>query len=237
MATTAQITANRLNSQRSTGPRTVEGKVSSSRNSIRHNLSPGATFTLLPGEDIAAFDQLVRDYRDEFQPRTAHEIFLVNQMIQAQWRISRIERLQAEVLDIILNVPAAEAKSDEAAIVASMGFAHGQALDRLERYGRAAERAYFRANKELKQYRAEKQNEAKSAAVTAQYAQLVQNGPYFQHSPAATVASRPAPPHDTARDGGHICRASDNARPQLAATASNATAAPRSEPIVGGTKS
>jgi hypothetical protein len=163
MATPAQINANRLNAQKSTGPQTVDGKANSSRNAVRHNLSPGATFTLLPGEDLAAFEQLVRDYRDEFKPRTAHELFLVNQMIQAQWRIGRIERLQAELLDKILNVPAASGKTDEGAIIAATGFAHGDALDKLERYGRAAERAYFRANKELRQYRAEKQNEPKSA--------------------------------------------------------------------------
>jgi hypothetical protein len=39
MATEKQIAANRVNAQRSTGPRTTAGKLKSSRNAYRHGLS------------------------------------------------------------------------------------------------------------------------------------------------------------------------------------------------------
>ena len=39
MATEKQIAANRANARRSTGPKTVAGKMASSRNAFRHGLS------------------------------------------------------------------------------------------------------------------------------------------------------------------------------------------------------
>ena len=64
-ATPAQINANRLNAQRSTGPKSVEGKDAARRNALKHGLTGGGV--VLPGEDErevaireAAFrDQLV----------------------------------------------------------------------------------------------------------------------------------------------------------------------------------
>jgi hypothetical protein len=49
MATPAQIIANQANAQRSTGPRTVEGKQASSANATSHGLTSRST--VLPGED------------------------------------------------------------------------------------------------------------------------------------------------------------------------------------------
>jgi hypothetical protein len=41
MATEAQILANRLNAQKSTGPQTPEGKAIVSQNAVKHGLSAG----------------------------------------------------------------------------------------------------------------------------------------------------------------------------------------------------
>ena len=48
MASPAQILANRENAQRSSGPKTVEGKQAAGRNSLRHGLT-GAQI-VIPGE-------------------------------------------------------------------------------------------------------------------------------------------------------------------------------------------
>ena len=52
MATAAQIAANRLNVQKSTGPRTPEGKAASSSNALKHGMD--AASIVIPGEDPAA---------------------------------------------------------------------------------------------------------------------------------------------------------------------------------------
>ena len=49
----AQIQANRLNAQLSTGPRTPEGKKRSSLNALRHGLS--GQIVVLPNEDMQAY--------------------------------------------------------------------------------------------------------------------------------------------------------------------------------------
>ncbi len=146
MATPAQILANRSNAQLSTGPRTPEGKTAAARNAVRHNLS-GSTFALLPGEDPSAFDRLAAACRAEFKPRGEHEIFLVDEMIQARWRILRIRRLEAAALDDMLGQGSDELGPD-ARIVAAL-FSSGNALDKLHRYLASAERTYHKCHREL----------------------------------------------------------------------------------------
>ena len=54
MATEAQISANRQNAEKSTGPRTDEGKAVVSQNAVKHGLF--AIKTVVNGEDQALFD-------------------------------------------------------------------------------------------------------------------------------------------------------------------------------------
>jgi hypothetical protein len=63
MATLAQITANRLNAQKSTGPRSAEGKAVSRFNALKHAAS--AKSVVIPGEDESALAELAAAYRDQ----------------------------------------------------------------------------------------------------------------------------------------------------------------------------
>src|SRR5450759_5377218 len=60
MATLKQFEANRRNSQKSTGPKTPDGKSAVSMNALRHGLR--ARSVLLPGEDRNEFNQRVRSW-------------------------------------------------------------------------------------------------------------------------------------------------------------------------------
>ena len=53
---------------------------------------------LLPGEDPAAFELLREALRDEFQPRSAAEALLVENMAAAQWALDRCRRQEIAVL-------------------------------------------------------------------------------------------------------------------------------------------
>jgi hypothetical protein len=87
---------NRANSAHSTGPRTDAGKERSSRNAIRHGLT--ARTAVLPSEDRAAFEQHCRQFFDEYQPATATETHLVQELADTSWRLRRIPLLEANLL-------------------------------------------------------------------------------------------------------------------------------------------
>ncbi len=85
---------NRQNAQHSTGPKTSEGKLASSRNSLKHGLASGEI--IIAGEDPAAFEALLRDLLEEHQPANATEELLINEMARSYWLTQRAIRLQNE---------------------------------------------------------------------------------------------------------------------------------------------
>ncbi len=89
-STRAEI--NRANAQLSTGPRTHAGNLASSRNSMQHGLASGQV--IIEGEDSAAFDSLLHDFREEHQPATWTEELLVKEMAQSYWLTQRAIALQ-----------------------------------------------------------------------------------------------------------------------------------------------
>jgi hypothetical protein len=92
MTTSAQVAANQANAQRSTGPKTPEGKAVSARNNFRHGCS--GAFTVLPWESQDEFDMLLGSLRDEHKPSGVTEIILVDKMAQALWVSKRALMLQ-----------------------------------------------------------------------------------------------------------------------------------------------
>ena len=92
----ARLAANRANAEKSTGPKSEEGKIRSSRNSFKHGLY--SKQLVLPGEDPAALDQLKADLRAEHQPINETEEILVNDLAEQYWRLRRARRLEAESL-------------------------------------------------------------------------------------------------------------------------------------------
>ena len=131
------------------------------------------TVTVMPGESEEDLDALQQAVRNEWNPQGDHENFLVDQMISARWRLERIARWEEEALDKALEAPGWYTKSEarrwdaqpaDRHVIAAVG-AKNSIFDKLERFSRAAERAYSKAVKELQQHRAaqaktEKQNEA-----------------------------------------------------------------------------
>src|SRR5258707_8197582 len=89
MATLKQFEANRRNSQKSTGPKTLEGKAAVSMNALRHGLR--ARSIVLPGENREEFNQLCNDLEVEWNPQSRTEQFYVEQMAVSQWKLIRME--------------------------------------------------------------------------------------------------------------------------------------------------
>lgn len=167
MSTQSQIDANRQNAQRSTGPKTPTGKARSSRNAIRHGLST-TQLTVMPAENQADLDALAHNIRDEFKPEGDAQTYFVEQMIQSRWRLLRIQRLEAEALDDLLEASCGDENPDRL-LLNHIG-TPGNIFDKLERYRAAAERAHVKALHEFNKLRAAQQktaaqqNKAKHAA-------------------------------------------------------------------------
>ncbi len=96
MATPAQIEANRVNSQSSTGPNSEAGKAVSSQNAFKHGLYSQRICT--PSENPAELDALKADLIAEHQPAGSTEAILVNEMAEHVWRIRRAREYEAVVL-------------------------------------------------------------------------------------------------------------------------------------------
>src|SRR4030088_3668407 len=96
MSTRAQRRAARLNSEKSTGPRTEAGKSSSALNAVRHGLC--SQQALLPGEDAEALADLSREFHKSSKAVGPQELYCVERMILCYWRLRRIGALEVEIL-------------------------------------------------------------------------------------------------------------------------------------------
>src|SRR5260370_5494091 len=94
MASPAQIAANRANAQKSTGPRSAEGKSASRFNALKHGID--AASVVIPGEDPAEYEALAADYRRDFRPQSPSEIFHVDTMLRADWLKRRLQLVEAD---------------------------------------------------------------------------------------------------------------------------------------------
>ncbi|MEQ1715388.1 MAG: hypothetical protein ABL907_05300 [Hyphomicrobium sp.] len=93
MATEQQITANRLNAMRSTGPATPEGKAASRRNALKHGLT--AKDVVIEGEDPELFVAYRQGLLHELAPLGAIEQHLADLVIFDLWRLLRVPKLEA----------------------------------------------------------------------------------------------------------------------------------------------
>src|SRR4051794_38197578 len=97
MSTEKQRNANRLNSLKSTGPRTLEGRATSSANSLKHGLT--ARHVVLSIEDRAAFEEFRADMLDEYQPVGTQELLLVTQICDGWARIMRCRAMETDLFE------------------------------------------------------------------------------------------------------------------------------------------
>jgi hypothetical protein len=173
MASVAQIQANRSNAQKSTGPRTPEGKATASHNAVKHGLL--AEQVVIHGEDPAEFDLYREGMLAELSPEGAVEEMLAERAVSLAWRLRRAERLQSAVFatvyrenadDVVLwpkhGLPI-EPKPDEEEVILGQvvmtDFARAQVLDRLLVHERRIESSLYRTMAELRRER-----EARTAA-------------------------------------------------------------------------
>src|SRR5688572_15096379 len=88
--TEKMVTANKQNAQKSTGPKTPEGKQRSAKNSIRHGLLAKPVFIENnPNEDPVEFESLLTALYHDYKPEGGHEVVLVQRIAAGYWRLRR----------------------------------------------------------------------------------------------------------------------------------------------------
>ncbi len=155
MASEAQVLANRRNAEKSTGPRTTEGKATSSQNAVKHGLL--AQRCVIRTEDPEEFDAFRTQMLGQLAPAGAMETVLAERIVSLSWRLKRVERMQNEALDCLL---AEEGESGELGSFEPTGdpalgravvkdFGGDRALERLMVYERRIEHSLYKTISEL----------------------------------------------------------------------------------------
>ncbi|MCP5117041.1 MAG: hypothetical protein GY953_39965 [bacterium] len=208
MATKKQINANRQNAKKSTGPRTREGKRRVSQNALKHGLS--ASQVVIPGEDEAELERLGEAFVETLEPRNEVEVALVRQMVTAEWRLRRIDRVEAATVKHLLRqrkdiescrkpedrTPGADPDLAKVAIYADA--VQGDAISKYARYSNTYHRQFHRAYKLLKERQADPEPEnGKTEPISDNYQETQQDTAVF------TKPSQPHAPPNQAHNPGN----------------------------------
>lgn len=93
-----QIEANRKNAQKSTGPKTPEGKLAIGRNALKHGLF--SRCLILHDEDPLEYQALFDDLNAALKPVGALEYSLVERIALALWRQRRLVRSETAAIEL-----------------------------------------------------------------------------------------------------------------------------------------
>jgi hypothetical protein len=96
----------RINGAKSHGPKTPQGRATSSVNATTHGLT--AKTLILSNEDPDHFLEMLRAYFDLLLPANAMEVDLVSDIMAARWLLRRIWRYQTAMLDVEMDLQAPE---------------------------------------------------------------------------------------------------------------------------------
>ncbi len=171
MSTEAQILANRRNSQKSTGPRTIEGRSAVSQNAVKHGLF--ARQAVISSESQADFCLYREQMLAELAPVSPMESMLAERIVTLSWRLKRAGRIQNQAIDALKadntssplakltqsvffknadrsgGAPSASAPDLALGRMAIKDFSRARVLDRLLMYERRIEHSLYKTILEL----------------------------------------------------------------------------------------
>jgi len=174
MATAAQVVANRSNAQKSTGPRTPEGKAKVAQNAVKHGLLARAV--VLQGEDPQEFAEYREQMLEELYPDGMLAQVLAERVVSLSWRLQRAARSQNAAFEALYEKHAADPRTVGGLAEPSPGpdpdepagsgptlgrmlvedFAQAKVLERLLMYERRIESSLYRTLAELRKLRGQR---------------------------------------------------------------------------------
>lgn len=198
MATEKQTAANRVNAQKSTGPRTPEGKARSSQNALQSGVD--AESEIIRGESPEKLQALIAQYTQQYCPATPAELFQVDIMIRCDWLAIRFGKAEAQLWESGMKAAIQCTEKDQV----GRGFYHRDAVfARLGRRVDATRRAYTAALRELERLQSDRlASEAAQAAEQAAQAEEAAAEAIETEAPSGELGSNltGAPQPAAARD-------------------------------------
>jgi hypothetical protein len=172
MPTEAQVQANRANAQKSTGPRTPEGKAAVAQNAVTHGLLARAG--VIPGEDEHEFQAHREGLLKQLRPGAPLEEVLAERIVDLSWRLKRAVRDQEVAYAALYqkymeDQPQPQEPDGWPAALGRMiveDFCGEAVLERLQRYERRIESGFYKALNELRQAVHQRQEAALEALLT-----------------------------------------------------------------------
>jgi hypothetical protein len=143
MASQKQIEANRNNALLSTGPKTPEGKEIVSQNAVTHGIF--SKNIVAHDESKEEFKAIESEFYKLFKPQGILELLLLERLVVAAWRLSRIGKIEPILIKI-----ASETSWSGRDISEIFDNSLGKRLALMSRYEVTLERTLFKAINELK---------------------------------------------------------------------------------------
>src|SRR5215468_7594764 len=154
MTSNLQIEANRRNAQRSTGPRTAEGRRLSRMNALKHGLT--AQHVTVFDETEADFRRFQRQLMRVLRPEGAMEAQLAERAIICSWRLRRVYRIETGMFGKArkLWAPTGPTMANDIETVYTRLSSQRDDLAKLSRYEASIERSLRRALLDLERRQA-----------------------------------------------------------------------------------
>src|SRR6202030_3093174 len=203
MATEKQFAANRLNAQKSTGPKTPEGRAAVRLNGVTHGLT--AETIVLKGESESDFTNLLSSLEAEHNPVSPTEEALVVQLAMATWRLRRLYHQEAGFYTCQLQSLVGMQKDLNLDDAGRMGHAAAWSESTLNMFNRQEgrlERTFYRALHELQRLRKERESNLASVLQATPVGQVLdlpssETNNIQQQPPDDASTAAPAPENAT----------------------------------------
>ena len=189
---------NRANAERSTGPRSPEGKAVASLNAVKTGLT-GRT-VLLPSDDSAAYAAHIAEYESEYQPVGLRERELVQSLADTSWRLQRIPGLELAIYARGSAEFAETFSQDDPTLVASKieletFLKYEKQLKNLQLQEARLTRRYEKEAAELRSLQKERQaTQAPKSEEQAKAGFVFSSAPAVAFAPSQNAVSAPATP-------------------------------------------